>query len=445
MFTLAMSSIRRRPGRFIATLLSTFLGAAVIMTFSSMHDTAAAPGVDSLSKEPITVAANVVGGYGALLVFFAIASTLTVNVRQRGEEIALLRRSGATPAQIKRMVVVEAAVVGIIGTLLAIVPAMIGGEQLLGVFKDTGQVADGVDHVFGPIALSFGAAITLLASVGAAFLAVRRAAREAAGGRKSRGRAKIFAGFAALLLGVGAVGSTFAMDKTDVALMAAPGYGAILLAAGFAILSPALLRLLLGALSGPLNLLAGASGYLTVHNMRQRATQLSSVLMPLILFISIASAIFYMQIIENDAAEAAGLTRSSDDKSIQTLNFVIAGIIVIFACIMLVNSLYAATTYRTREFGQQRLSGATPGQVLGMIGLESLILTVFGVFFATLSALAGIVSFSIVRTDTAVPDQSLTIWLAVVGIGAAATILTSVGTAYRGLRTPAVEAVTLAA
>ncbi|MFD9866732.1 FtsX-like permease family protein [Streptomyces niveus] len=445
MFTLAMSSIRRRPGRFIATLLSTFLGAAVIMTFSSMHDTAAAPGVDSLSKEPITVAANVVGGYGALLVFFAIASTLTVNVRQRGEEIALLRRSGATPAQIKRMVVVEAAAVGIIGTLLAIVPAMIGGEQLLGVFKDTGQVADGVDHVFGPIALSFGAAITLLASVGAAFLAVRRAAREAAGGRKSRGRAKIFAGFAALLLGVGAVGSTFAMDKTDVALMAAPGYGAILLAAGFAILSPALLRLLLGALSGPLTLLAGASGYLTVHNMRQRATQLSSVLMPLILFISIASAIFYMQIIENDAAEAAGLTRSSDDKSIQTLNFVIAGIIVIFACIMLVNSLYAATTYRTREFGQQRLSGATPGQVLGMIGLESLILTVFGVFFATLSALAGIVSFSIVRTDTAVPDQSLTIWLAVVGIGAAATILTSVGTAYRGLRTPAVEAVTLAA
>lgn len=179
--------------------------------------------------------------------------------------------------------------------------------------------------------------------------------------------------------------------------------------------------------------------------MRQRATQLSSVLMPLILFISIASAIFYMQIIENDAAEAAGLTRSSDDKSIQTLNFVIAGIIVIFACIMLVNSLYAATTYRTREFGQQRLSGATPGQVLGMIGLESFILTVFGVFFATLSALAGIVSFSIVRTDTAVPDQSLTIWLAVVGIGAAATILTSVGTAYRGLRTPAVEAVTLAA
>ncbi|MFC8075242.1 FtsX-like permease family protein [Streptomyces sp. NPDC057137] len=445
MFSLAMSSIRRRPGRFIATLLSTFLGAVVIMTFSSMLDTAAAPGIDSVSKEPITTAANVVGGYGALLVFFAIASTLTVNVRQRGEEIALLRRSGATPAQIKRMVVFEAAAVGIIGTLLAIVPAMIGGQQLLNVFKDSGQVADGVDHVFGPIALSLGAAITVLASVGAAFLAVRRATKEAAGGKKSRGRAKNIAGVAALLLGAGTVSTTFAMDKTDVALMAAPGYGAILLAAGFAILSPALLRMLLGVLSGPLTLLTGASGYLTIHNMRQRAAQLSSVLMPLILFISISSAILYMQAIENDVVKASGLTRSSDDKSIQTLNYVISGIIVVFACIMLINSLYAATTYRTREFGQQRLTGATPNQVLGMITLESLILTVFGVFFATLSAFAGIVSFSAVRTDTAIPDQSLGIWLTVVGIGAAATIVTSVGTAYRGLRTPAVEAVALAA
>ncbi|MEK8144423.1 FtsX-like permease family protein [Streptomyces sp. M10(2022)] len=53
----------------------------------------------------MSVSASVVGGYGSLLVFFAIASTLTVNVRQRGEEIHLLRCTGATPAQIRRMVV----------------------------------------------------------------------------------------------------------------------------------------------------------------------------------------------------------------------------------------------------------------------------------------------------------------------------------------------------
>ena len=49
MFVLALRSIRRRPGRFLATLLSAFLGAAIIMMFNSMHDTAGQPGVDAVS------------------------------------------------------------------------------------------------------------------------------------------------------------------------------------------------------------------------------------------------------------------------------------------------------------------------------------------------------------------------------------------------------------
>ncbi|NUS87582.1 MAG: ABC transporter permease, partial [Streptomyces sp.] len=175
MFALALRSIRRRPGRFLATLLSAFLGAAIIMTFHSMHDTAAGSGVDSVSSNTLTTAASVVGGYGSLLVFFAVASTLTVNVRQRATELELLRCSGATPAQLKRLVVGEALAVALVGAALAIGPAMLGGRALLGVFKDSGQVADSVDYTFGPIALFTGVGITLVAAVGAAFLAVRRA------------------------------------------------------------------------------------------------------------------------------------------------------------------------------------------------------------------------------------------------------------------------------
>ncbi|MGC2998933.1 FtsX-like permease family protein, partial [Streptomyces sp. G35A] len=177
MFVLAMRSIRQRPGRFLATLLSAFLGAAIIMTFSSMHDTAGRPGVDPVSAETLRTAAGVVGGYGTLLVFFAVASTLTVNVRQRAAELELLRCSGATPAQLKRMVVGEAAAVALVGAALAIVPAMLGGRLLLEVFRDSGQVADSVGHSFGPIALTTGIGVTLLAAAGAAFLALRRAAR----------------------------------------------------------------------------------------------------------------------------------------------------------------------------------------------------------------------------------------------------------------------------
>ena len=436
MFALAMRSIRQRPGRFVATLLSAFLGAAIIMTFNSMHDTAGAKGVDSTSAESLSTAAGVVGGYGTLLVFFAVASTLTVNVRQRSEEIELLRCSGATPAQIKRMVVGESVAVALVGALLAIGPAMLGGRLLLDLFQDSGQVAEYVDYSFGAIALLSGIDITVLAAAGAAFLAVRRATRKTG----PRGRGRTFFVRAALVLGGLSVCSTFAFSSTDAALMAPAAYGSILLAVGFALLSPKLLRALLDRLP-----LTGPSGYLAVRTMRERAAQLSGVLMPLILFTGMATATLYMQAVENDAIDAAGVPKSIDAKNLETLNLVVVGIIVVFSCIMLINSLYAATTYRRREFGQQRLAGATPGQVLGMVGIESLVLTVTGVFFGTAAGLAGIIPFTMVRTDSVLPDEGLGIWFGIVAVAGAAVLVTSLTTARRALRTPAVGAVSLAA
>ncbi|MFJ9037815.1 FtsX-like permease family protein [Streptomyces sp. NPDC102406] len=445
MLGLAARSVRQRPGRFLATLLSAFLGATVVMTFNSLHDTAGAHGVDKASRDTLTTAASVVGGYGTLLVFFAIASTLTVNVRQRTEETRLLRTTGATPAQITRMIVGESMAVALVGALLAIGPAVLGGHVLLDVFKDGGQVADSVDHSFGPIALLSGVGVTLLAAAGAAYLAVRRAAKAAAGPRRKAGRARTFASWAALLTGALAVSGTFAMKATDAALMAAPAYGAILLSVGFALVSTTLLRAVLGRAEPLLTALAGASGYLAARTLRRRAPELSGILMPLILFTGMATATLYMQAVENDAIKASGLTRSVEDKNLETLNLTVVGIIVVFACVMLINSLYAATAYRVREFGQQRLAGATPAQVLTTVTVEGVLLTVTGVFFGTLAALAGIIPFTAVRTDSLLPDQGPGIWIAVVATAAAATLVTGLATARRAVRTPAVETVALTA
>ncbi|MFI5554496.1 FtsX-like permease family protein [Streptomyces sp. NPDC051738] len=435
MFMLAMRSIRHRPGRFLATLLCAFLGAAIIMTFNSMHDTAGQDGVDPTSAETLSTAAGVVGGYGTLLVFFAVASALTVNVRQRAGELELLRCSGATPAQLKRMVVGEAVVVGLVGAALAIGPAMLGGRALLEVFQDSGQVAESVDHSFGPIALMTGIDITLLASAGAAFLAVRRAAR----GHERRGGARKFLAYAALVAGAAAACSTFVFSATDAALMAPPAYGAILLSVGFALMAPRLLEGVLDRLP-----LSGASGWLAVRNLRERAGHLAGILMSLILFTAVATATLTMQAVESDAVEASGLTKSIDAKNLETLNFTVVGIIVVFVCVMLVNSLYAATSYRGREFGQQRLSGATPVQVLGTVGVETVILTVTGVLFGMVAALAGIVPFTVVRTDGVLPDEVYGIGVTVTAIAAAVTLGTSLVTARRMLRTPAVGAVAVA-
>jgi putative ABC transport system permease protein len=80
-----------------------------------------------------------------------------------------------------------------------------------------------------------------------------------------------------------------------------------------------------------------------------------------------------------------------------------------------------------------------------MVGVEGLVLTVTGVFFGTVAGVAGILPFSVVRTGSLLPDQGLGIWLGIVGVAAAATLITSLGTARRVLRTPAVRAVAVAA
>ncbi|EYT82529.1 transporter [Streptomyces sp. Tu 6176] len=434
MLFLALRSVRHRPGRFAATLLSAFLGAAIVMAFASLRDTAGAPGVDDVSAETLTTSASVVGGYGALLVFFAIASALTVSVRQRSGELELLRCSGATPAQLRRMVVGESVAVAVLAVVLAVGPAVLGGRVLLGVFQDSGQVARSVGYSFGPLALASGAGITLAAAVGAAFLAVRRATRPRE--RRGRGRGRTVLACGALGLGAASVLSTFAFSATDPALMAAPAYGAILLSVGCALLAPRLLTALLERLPA-----GGASGWLAVRNLRQRVDELAGTLMSLTLFTGMATATLSMQAVESAEVRASGLVRPADAKNLQTLNLTVVGIVVVFVCVMLVNSLYAATAYRRREFGQQRLAGATPGQVLRTVFVEGLVVTVAGVLCGTVTALAGTVPFTLVRADVLWPHQVLGVWQAVAAVAAAVVLGTCLLTARRMLRTPAVDAV----
>ncbi|MFH8218078.1 FtsX-like permease family protein [Streptomyces sp. NPDC018057] len=432
MLFLALRSVRHRPGRFAATLLSAFLGAAIVMAFASLRDTAGGPGVDDVSAGTLTTSASVVGGYGALLVFFSIASALAVGVRQRSGELELLRCSGATPAQLRRMVVGESVAVAVLAVVLAVGPAVLGGRVLLGVFQDSGQVARSVDYSFGPLALASGAGITLAAAAGAAFLAVRRATRPRA--RRGRGRTVLACG--ALGLGAVSVLSTFAFSATDPALMAAPAYGSILLSVGCALLAPPLLTALLERLPA-----GGASGWLAVRNLRQRMDELAGTLMSLTLFTGMATATLSMQAVESAEVRASGLVRSVDAKNLQTLNLTVVGIVVVFVCVVLVNSLYAATAYRRREFGRQRLAGATPGQVLRTVFVEALLVTVAGVLCGTVTALAGTVPFTLVRADVLWPHQALGVWRAVASVAAAVVLGTCLLTARRMLRTPAVDAV----
>jgi ABC-type antimicrobial peptide transport system permease subunit len=452
MFGLALRSLRFRAGAFLASFVVMFLGATILMAFASMLDTGMGEGVPATSKETLITMASVVGGWGLLLVVFAVTSTLTLSVHQRSTEMALLKSIGATPAQIGRMIVGEAAVVAIAAALLAIPPAMLGGRLLLELLASTDQVAPDVAYAFGPIAINMGLGITFVSATIAAVLTARRATRMRAAeslvaaatdnARMSKKRMVAAWIFIALGLNMGVMTATVMHGKGTDAMQTA-GQASIWFAIGLALLAPVLVRTVTVVLAGLLQTLGGVSGYLTVQNVRQRTNQMASALMPIILFTGIATGTLYMQSIENGAAAAEGIAQTNEQKNIETLNFVVIGMVVLFAAIMLINTLIAATTYRGREFGQQRLVGATPPQVLRMVSIEGIVLTATGVLFGTIASMVTILPFSIARTSSVLPDSTIGIYLGIVALAVTLTLATSLGTTRRAIRTPAIEAVSV--
>jgi len=447
MLTIVFESLRARISAFAAGFIAVFLGATVLMAFASMLDTrGGAP--DEISRNTLLIVAVVVGGWGLLIVAFGIASVLTLSVRQRGRELALLKSIGATPAQVRRMVGGEALLLSLVAALLAIPAAMLAGRVLLELLQATDQVADGVGYSFGPIALAMGLGISFLAATIAALVTAHRAARmrpaesllaAAIDEPPLSRKRKIAAGFFLFVALNTAINTIVLFHGKGIEAMQTAGQGSICAAIGFALLAPLLVRRFATRLADRLEG-GGTSGYLAALSVRQHTQQMASALMPIILFTGIALGTLYMQSTETGAPAGTSGETLAGAKNVETLNFVIVGMIAVFAAIMLVNTLVVATSHRRQEFAQLRLAGSTPAQVLGMVGLESVVLLATGVLFGSLAAVFTIVPYNIARTDSVFP-KGIGIYVGIVAAAAVLTLAASLIAGRRAARMPAVEAV----
>jgi putative ABC transport system permease protein len=432
----------------VASFAAMFFGATMLMSFASMLDTAGGDGVDDTGKETLTTMGVIVGGWGLLLVVFAVTSTLTLAVRQRADEIALLKSVGATPAQIGRMIVGEALAVAVVAAAAAVPLGLLGGRALLALLKDTDQVPERVSHSFGPVALGMGFGITLLSAGIAAVITTRRAtgvkAAEALADaeidNRRPGRARVIGGWITLAISLWLATLTVTvMHGEGSDAMQTAGSASIFASISLALFAPQLVRRITKLVARPL-LRRGPAGHLALANLRHRADRLAAAAGPIILFVGIGVGTLYMQDIDNAAIAAEGVLKNNEQRNIETLNFVVIGMIVAFACIMLINTLVASVTHRRREFAQTRLTGATPGEVLGVVRLEAVVLTVAGIALGSLASLATILPFNYARTDTVVPDIAPWLWIGVAAVAVVVTLATAIGTARRTLRVPAVEA-----
>lgn len=434
---IALASLRHRRTAFTASFLSVFLGSAIVMAFASMLDTAGQPGVTAADRETLLIVASVVGGWGTVIIGSAVGTTLAVTTRQRAAELALLRTAGASPGQVVALIMRETGLVAAAAALLALPVGYGGGHLLLALLQHTGQVARSYGFRFGAAALGIGLGVTLAASLTAAWLTARRAAgrpvrealAEAAAGGRRMSRRRLWAGIVCVALG--GQGAILAMtvvggkDVYGVQMLAVEGciWGGI----GFALLGPVLLG---GAVTLLAPLAVGVSGELSVAGVRHRLQQAATPLMPIIVLTSAATGTLYMQAITNSLRSASG----QGDKTVATVNYVIVGVITLFAAVMLVNLLVAVITDRRREFAQQRLAGAARRQVLGLVGAESGLLLSVGVLFGTIGGLLTVIPFSLKTTRRLIPHAPIGIYLGVLAGVVALTLAASLLAARRATR-----------
>ena len=443
MSRLAWRSLRHRPVAFAATFLAVLLGTALIGSFATLVETATGPVSDADAEALVTMGA-VVGGWGAMIVLFSVASTAGVVVRQRAGEIGLLRTVGATPRQARRLVRSEVLLVSVSAAIAGAAVASVGGRALLAMIRSGGLVSDDVTYGGGMVSLASAAALVVVTARVAAGVAARRAVRGPA--RLVAAEADAGALGSRLpwwrrILGTVLVGYGVAMGVVTItvtahaddpyAAMQTSGSAAILVSVGMAVLAPALLRLAATALRPLVD--RRSVGHLAAVTTTQRSALLAGVLGPVIVLTSAAIGTLMLVGIDGRSLDVAALDAELQDvaDTVTLLNNVVVGMIVLFAAIMVVNSFAAVVAQRREEIRRLRLVGATPGQVRGSVLVEAAVVALVGVVLGAVASLATVVPFAVARDEGIVPDGQL--WLPpVVALGAFALTMLAGRAAVRG-------------
>lgn len=243
----------------------------------------------------LLVLASSFSGTVSIVVVLVTAATVSLALRGRRRELALLRTVGATRAQLRALIGAEVLLVGMVAAPLGAVAGVLLTRSLTPILRDAGAIAAGGTLTLSPLPV-LGAVAVLLP---VAWLSARIAAREtlrAAPGQavraatveaRSVGAVRRIAALAVALLGLVAAFSPLVVPGTIGSASAATS--AFLLVGAAALAGP----LLLGrAFSGAARWdhLLGPAGRLAVANLRGFSQRLTIVVVPLALALTAGTA-----------------------------------------------------------------------------------------------------------------------------------------------------------
>ncbi|MBB4945165.1 putative ABC transport system permease protein [Kitasatospora gansuensis] len=258
------------------------------------------PAVPAARADLIGICGSI-GGVALMVTLLVVTSLLEMSVRDRVRELAVMRAVGATPRQVRRLIVR--------GTLKVAVPAAaVGGVLSLGsgallhrLMTSRGGLPPELALTPGPLPVVGGMLVTVLAAVGAAWLAARRVSRirpvealgEAATEPTRLPRWRMVTGLVFLVLGLAMAAVAFTLGG-QAAVAAMSGLVMSLIWAT-ALLGPWIARGGIRLLSMPLRLVSPVSGRLASDGARAAAVRMATVITPIALAVSFGAGQLFVQ------------------------------------------------------------------------------------------------------------------------------------------------------
>ncbi|MEV0941091.1 ABC transporter permease [Micromonospora wenchangensis] len=242
------------------------------------------------------------GGYVVLLIVSVVAGTIGLSVRHRRRDLALLRAIAATPGQVRRMLLAEAALLALVAAALGGPAGLLAARWVQGELVDRGFVPAGFPMTGGLLAVPAAAGTAVLVAVLAALVAGRRvtaikpveALGESAVESRPPGRVRLVAGGLSL---AGAVSSgAVAAGGTGSTGALAGAVGMLyLFVVAVALLAPWINGYVARLLTPALPRLWGVGGYLAAANLRATARGTATVLTFLVLAVGLGGSVWFFQ------------------------------------------------------------------------------------------------------------------------------------------------------
>ncbi len=270
----------------------------------------------------------------ALLVFAAVAvlvgafiiqNTFRIIVAQRLRELALLRAIGATSRQIVRMVVTEAALVGVMASALGVGAGVLlayGMREALGL---VGFSFPRGDLMVQSRTIVLGMVVGVVITVASALLPAIKAssvppvaALRAGAGHTKRASLRNRAIIGSSLTGLGSAGLVVGLVWLGITYV---GAGALLLFLGVAILAPLVARPAGSFLGWPLPRLFGLPGLLAKENTRRQPRRTAATASALMIGIALVSFVAVLSSSISASVKQSLLEAFAADLTITSLNF----------------------------------------------------------------------------------------------------------------------------